>query len=293
MMLLCLFIGSVVHAQKTVEDYLHDADMECLSGHFDAALASYTYVVNNHSGNLMCPYAFFRIGLIYTEQGRQKEAIRALRTSLTVAHDKGTARRISVYTFDPHSAAFTLCNLYEQAGNYDSAMVFLGLSDTVYRGGSGCGNSMPYEKSETVVHYARLWQEAGNHREAERALLQWLPYGTYGFKDSVIVKLAGLFRQYEQPGELRRTINSAINYFFDTVYYSQRPPYDTSVLLCVNFMDVKIKYYYDGPDKNFHGMLFGPGINFKDEAGISGKPDRDKIIASLKRSDLYRIINQL
>jgi len=293
--LLLTFTVTSGYSQKTPDDYLQEANNEERNMHNDAALTSYRYIIGNHPGNVMCPYVYYRMGGIYAMQGRDADAIKAMRTALA-GGSKRAAPSVSMarYYGYQNGAATTLCRIYEQRGNYDSALYFLGLCDTVYPMGSGCGNAAGYEKSAIILHYTSLLRKAGRTREAERTLLSWFPYGPYGFKDSIMIKLNELLKQYEQPKQLKQEVDNAINnYYFDTVYDTRYVQYDTAVFLCINFMDVKIRYYYSGQTKDYYDGLFRLGSPLEIEAAIGGIPPRDKIIAGLKKTDLYTMIRKL
>ena len=162
-----------------------------------------------------------------------------------------------------------LSRIDEIRGKYDSALYFLYLSDNVYKYTVDCANGYYMHRIINACRYADIYRKLGKDELAIAALLK---EGLNHESNSHLEKLKPYLSAYDKR-KLAADLNTAINNFKT----------DTSVggnnvnSRYINFMGTKISFYYS--DYDAHSNI---------EA-----VERKKIIAYLKQSELYKMVQTL
>lgn len=273
--------------QKMPEDYFTEARIEMFQKNDSAAVRDYTYIVEHYPKSKFCSTSYCQMGGIYARWGEEGRAIKSFRAAIfgRDGEQPNKATQISAYD-DIANAADRLINIYERMGNYDSALYFLYLYDTGFSKIYGCGMEADAAKSRTVVRYAEINLKANRVRDAEKALLSMNVFAWGKFDDEVCKKLKELFTEYERPAALRSQIETAVDhYFIDTVYRTYDGGQYTTTYCCLNFLGVNVRYPYPA-------TIFDRG-SFDDGPQMAELSEKEKIIANLKKSDLYLLIQEL
>lgn len=279
LLLLLVLNGNNVFSQKAPEDYMREAE----DAHDSIALVNYMYIVQKHPTNKLCPDAYLNIARIYEKQGKEADAIAIHRKIIALAMAKKANGGDTHYTFthDGNRSARFLCDFHEKMGNYDSAIYFLSIYDTVLPGNLGCGMG---EQEGILIRYADFYAKGNRVRDAEAVLLSHsnVAYIEPRLKE----KLTELFKKYEHPENLRTEIEKAVNnYSIDTIYREYDGRLDTSNYCCINFLGVKTGCHY-------RSLITGEsswGVGTPMPAMVG----REKIIALLKKTALYLMIKEL
>jgi hypothetical protein len=284
---LLLFFSAALHTsgQKSAEDYVLEIER---GGKDSLALQNYMYIVENHPTSKFHSSAQYYIGNYYEKKGEDRLAINAYKETVFDLYSGPLTKATEINEYSPKARAIDrLIDLYEKVGNYDSALYFLYLCDTGISIFKSCEVQPEFFWQYRVVRYADLYLKANRIREAETILLSrygfaWSNY-VGEFEGVVAGKLKEVFAKYENRDTLKSQIETAVNnYFFDTSYHER----DTLVYCCFNFWGVKIKMFYlslPGPYK----YDYGP------DPLTPGSSEREKIIANLRKSELYSAIREL
>lgn len=271
------------YCQMTPQDYFMKGRNEREMGHNSAALAAFRYILQKHPTSPLCPGVHYYIAGIYADEKKNVDAIKEYR--MVVADTAEDAIILSQNSFFPpdlkHSSADILSSLYEQMGMYDSALYFLGLSDTVFRTQIwGCGNAADGEETFKLLRYAKIQEEGSRIKDAEQTLLTGKVFCLNSGSNELIKKLSELLKKYEDHRALKSEIDKAVEHFyFDTGTYRYSTK-DTFVHCCINFLGQKVKFEYKG--LNFWGKCTQPLYS-----------DRTHLIALLKETALYVMVKEL
>jgi tetratricopeptide (TPR) repeat protein len=287
-LLLLTFICSAnLFGQKMPEDYF-DEGVEATENNNDStALSAFYYIVNNHPKNELFPKAYYNIGYTYYKIQDNASAIKIFRNILNGDFNELEPSGRPGIMSDPyanykHNAAALLAEIYESRAIYDTALFYLFQSDTVYPYEHFCGNAHMTNKISNAIRYANIYEHLNQISNAEQMLLTVsFPSGLADNQEALIT-LGALFKKHEKPQRLRADLEKSINnYIVDTTYYKS----DTSFSYFIFFHGKKIQFYYGGFGGREYNLIFEDTKN-----GIS---EREKIIAYLRESELYKIVKKL
>ena len=277
------------YCQKTTDDYYQEGIRAERFSDDSTAIKDFNFILENHPSSVLCPFAYFHLGRVYRNRnGMEGAAIKAYTSAIAAPEDKSALKLRDIWPTDyQYEAAYDLCNIYEHLGRYDSALYFLGQYDTVFHTFYDDNFGYDAAKMAATLKYAEIYLLAKRSRDAECALLSHHKFRAqhYQHGDEIVKKLDTLFREYEQAPLLKTEMDRTMdNFFFDTVRHFYGTREDTSIYCCISFLGVKVHYVYQG--ELFEESAFG------EQEGVPKPWEREKIIASLKKSDLYTIVNR-
>lgn len=280
------------NGQKMAEDYYyhHGAAKYQDNGNLkEAAFQDLKYLVEHHPRSKYCINAYYAIGGYYEEKGDDYKAINAYRAILDRFEkylDKDST--LSASSSIPN-ATNKLVDLYEKIGKYDSAIYFLYVYDTVLHLFYGCGTGLEYEQAARSGRISDLYEKNNQVSQAKKVLLAGYVFnGEWSdpvILEHIIGRLKNLFKKHDDPAQLKAEIEISVNnYYFDTVYRDISGA-DTFVLCNINFAGVEIRHYYKA--------YLSDGTIIDDIQTGREMPDREAIIAYLKKSELYKMVQEL
>ncbi|WP_276132420.1 tetratricopeptide repeat protein [Polluticoccus soli] len=256
-------------------------------------LTNFSYLVEHFPRSRFCTDAYYFLGQVHEKKGDDRLAISAYRRSIlgqdeqlpprdTVLSDFGTA---------VHSLK-QLIDLYEKTGNYDSALYFLYAEDTALSIFHGCGTGEDLAREGSAIRRANLHLKLNQVRDAERLLLTYVPFTKRGYEGeygaSASERLSEIFSKYDNANTLNQQIEKAIeNYSLDTVYDRTDTRQDTMVYCFFNFLGVKIGYFYRGLPGPYEDEVYKYSLE------LPSVSEKERIVAVLKKSELYRMVRQL
>lgn len=172
---------------------------------------------------------------------------------------------------------------------YDSALYYLSISDTVLFGMGGCdpGSYKEEDRADKAVIYADLYIKLNRFRDAELKLLSNMGTNFRGFPNSqVTAALRELYQKNEKPGELKEELETAINNFIiDTVLENRSGCIDTVIYYKWHFRGLDCGGMYEGRSSG--------NIEYVGSKEQIGELNRQNIIAYLKKSELYKMVQEL
>lgn len=245
---LLLSFGLFAFGQKMPSDYFQEATRYFNEGDMDKALEGYLYIVENHPRNELYPRALHNVGYVYFLQRKYQESVDAYTKLLNGGHNEleplGGDIMADPYTNFRHRAATQISDCYYELGQYDSALHYLALSDTVYKYISTCGNAYAEYYIRTALRYADIYQKLGQPDKAIGKLLPQVFDSGLADNSKIIAELEKLLKG--KP-KLLKKLDKAIDGVYLKTFTSDYGDYER---YCIQWLGVEIKYPYKPWDKN-------------------------------------------
>lgn len=241
-LLLLLSFSVTAFGQKMPSDYFQEAHDYFEEGELDKALAGYMYIVENHPRNELYPRALNNAGYICLLQKKYKKAIEVFSLILNGNQDErepsGGGIMASPYANYCHRAASQISDCYYELQQYDSALRYLSLSDTMYPFLSTCGNAYAEHYIQTALRYSDIYQKLG---QPDKAIDKLLPqvFNT-GLADNSKI-IAELERLLKGKPKLLKKLEKAIDGVYLKTFTSDYGDYDR---YCIQWLGVEIVYPY-------------------------------------------------
>jgi tetratricopeptide (TPR) repeat protein len=248
LLLLLMSFGVVAFGQKMPSDYFQEATRYFNEGDMDKALEGYLYIVENHPRNELYPRALHNVGYVYFLQRKYQESVDAYTKLLNGGHNEleplGGGIMADPYTNFRHRAATQISDCYYELGQYDSALHYLALSDTVYKYISTCGNAYAEYYIRTALRYADIYQKLGQPDKAIGKLLPQVFDSGLADNSKIIAKLKKLLKG--KP-KLLKQLDKAIDGVYLKTFTSDYGDYER---YCIQWLGVEIRYPYKPWEEN-------------------------------------------
>ena len=247
-LLLLLSFSVTAFGQKMPSDYFQEAHDYFEEGELDKALAGYMYIVENHPRNELYPRALNNAGYICLLQKDYNKAIEVFTILLNGNQDErepsGGGIMASPYANYCHRAASQISDCYYELQQYDSALRYLALSDTMYPFISTCGNAYAEYYIRTALRYADIYQKLGQPDKAIGKLLPQVFDSGLADNSKIIAELETFLKG--KP-KLLKKLDKAIDGVYLKTFTSDYGDYER---YCIQWLGVEIKYPYKPWDKN-------------------------------------------
>lgn len=282
-MISALLLVRSVNAQKMPIDYFDEGSKALDDSDYVKALNNFYYIIINHPRNQLYPRAFYNTGIAYYSLKKYDSAEVIFRSILISNFNEGDASGNGImadpYTNYKHRSAFLLHAIFKKEQQYDSALHYLIMADTVYPYLHFCGNELAENTIYLALCYSDLYNKMGKHKKAERSLLKVaFPNGLAG-NGQAIDSLKELMSKYEDREETKKQLDYAINnYEIDTSYYDSGR--DTTYNYCITFMKTKINIEYREP-------------RYATDDKPDNRPQHEKVVAYIKETPFYQMIQSL
>lgn len=245
---LLLSFSLFAFGQKMPSDYFEEASRYYKELDLDNALAGYLYIVENYPCNELYPRALNNVGHIYFLQKKYQEATEAFTKLLNGGQNEleplGGGIMADPYTNFRHRAATQISDCYYELGQYDSALRYLALSDTVYKYISTCGNAYAEYYIRTALRYADIYQKLGQPDKAIEKLLPQVFETGLADNSKIIAKLKKLLKG--KP-KLLKQLDKAIDGVYLKTFTSDYGDYER---YCIQWLGVEIRYPYKPWEEN-------------------------------------------
>ena len=270
-LLLLLSFSVTAFGQKTPSDYFQEANDYFEEGKLDKALAGYMYIVENHPRNELYPRALNNTGYICLLQKKYKKAIEVFSLILNGNQDErepsGGGIMASPYANYCHRAASQISDCYYELRQYDSALHYLALSDTVYPFLSDCGNAYAENDIQTALRYADIYQRLGQPDKAIEKLLPQVFNTELADNSKIIAKLEKLLKG--KP-KLLEQLEKAIEGVYLKTFTSDYGDYDR---YCIQWLGVEIHY----PKRSFNSADY----------------NKENVMKWIRESEFYQMVAQM
>lgn len=270
-LLLLLSFSVTAFGQKTPSDYFQEANDYFEEGKLDKALAGYMYIVENHPRNELYPRALNNAGYICLLQKKYKKAIEVFTIILNGSQDErepsGGGIMASPYANYCHRAVSQISDCYNELRQYDSALHYLALSDTVYPFLSDCGNAYAENDIQTALRYADIYQRLGQPDKAIEKLLPQVFNTELADNSKIIAKLEKLLKG--KP-KLLEQLEKAIEGVYLKTFTSDYGDYDR---YCIQWLGVEIHY----PKRSFNSADY----------------NKENVMKWIRESEFYQMVAQM
>ncbi|MBR3467180.1 MAG: tetratricopeptide repeat protein [Bacteroidales bacterium] len=270
-LLLLLSFSVVAFGQKMPSDYFQEAHDYFEEGELDKALAGYMYIVENHPRNELYPRALNNAGYICLLQNNYKKAIEVFTIILEGNQDErepsGGGIMASPYANYCHRAASQISDCYYELRQYDSALHYLALSDTVYPFLSDCGNAYADNDIQTALRYADIYQRLGQPDKAIEKLLPQVFNTELADNSKIIAKLEKLLKG--KP-KLLEQLEKAIEGVYLKTFTSDYGDYER---YCIQWLGVEIRY----PKRSFNSADY----------------NKENVMKWMRESEFYQMVAQM
>jgi len=236
------------------------------------------------------------MGLIYIDKGEDRMAIHSFKVSLNGWYN-GKPSIDNVPRGRPDAAAM-LNDLYEKIGEYDSALYYRYLMDTVLDKLDrwGWGEEAESGQAAIILSLAKLNLKANRPNEAEKVLLSMYLFRWQKNDDTLLAQLKAVLTNNEKPAALKSLFAIAVDHYtLDTVVKTYVENKDTIVYCCLQFLGAKVRYALRGI--YLDRQIFNAGWRNSDfnenSPEMAGLSEKERITANLKKSQLYRLIQGL
>ena len=269
LILLLLSFGVVAFGQKMPSDYFQEATRYFNEGDMDKALEGYLYIVENHPRNELYPRALHNVGYVYFLQRKYQESVDAYTKLLNGGHNEleplGGDIMADPYTNFRHRAATQISDCYYELGQYDSALHYLALSDTVYKYISTCGNAYAEYYIRTALRYADIYQKLGQPDKAIGKLLPQVFDSGLADNSKIIAELEKLLKG--KP-KLLKKLEKSIDGVYLKTFTSDYGDYER---YCIRWLGVEIRY----PNKSWE------------------QNTKEDVMRKMRESEFYKMIASL
>lgn len=283
----CLLIAVNIYAQETDRDYYDKANCSLWEyNDYTKALQNYQYLVKHFPDSKYCIEAYNKIGVIYDSMHQDRLAINAYRGTYYDHNGNIREQKQSFYnSIAPEIVSFNrLINLYEKTKNYDSALYFFYVRDSVFKVAVCVLNENENDMIE-ITHYTDLLLKVNRIREAELKLISALQVPEY--ERLAAIELRKIFSEHENIAELKSNIEIAVNnYVLDTAYDKDSEAQHVWISCCTNFLGRKWCYNYRFLPENTKNNIY----HMAQKGKLS---EKENTIAVLKTLPLYQLIQDL
>lgn len=266
---LMLSFSVVAFGQKMPSDYFQEATRYFNEGDMDKALECYLYIVENHPRNELYPRALHNVGYVYFLQRKYQESVDAYTKLLNGGQNEreplGGGIMADPYTNFRHRAATQISDCYYELGQYDSALHYLALSDTVYEYISTCGNAYAEYYIQTALRYADIYQKLGQPDKAIGKLLPQVFDSGLADNSKIIAELEKLLKS--KP-KLLKKLDKAIDGVYLKTFTSDYGDYER---YCIQWLGVEIRY----PNKSWE------------------QNTKEDVMRKMRESEFYQMILQM
>jgi len=208
-----IWLSISADAQKMPADYFEEGIAFLDNEEPQKAIASFQYIIDNHPKNELYPRAFYNVGYIYYQEKEYDKSIEIFKTILIGNfHEKeplGGDIMADPYANYRHRASLLLYQIYFETEDYDSALYYLGQSDSVYKYMSFCGNAYAEQGIRQALEYAVLYDKIGNPNKAVQLLLPHV-FVTLANNSEIITELKQLLQKESNSTTLINDLDAAL-----------------------------------------------------------------------------------
>jgi len=270
-LILLLLCSYLVNAQKIPSDYLAEASKFYENNDTVNALKAYQYIVDHYPGDELYTAALYKTGTIYYAQHKFDKAIPAFQTILerNFKTEKIDGEDVigETRTNFQHYASSILCDIYYNMENYDLALHYLTLSDTVFYYIDFCGNAQAENAMNNAIRYADIYNRLHCPDDAIMKLLPMV-FNMFADNTAVIERLKVLLKD-------NIALKVALDRSIENMYRRDVTVEGTSYY----------QYYF---------TLLGTELVVPDSVGEGDQPfDKQRTIERFKRTPFYKMVQEL
>lgn len=238
--IICFLIS---FGQKNPSEYMKETYKYLSDNDYDKAKKNLIYIVNHFPHHTVYYEAYFNLGILYFEQKEYHKAENIFKkitnSNISILIDTVHNVYCDPYKYYKNEACRDLCTIYYERGNYEKALHYHALSDTVFKFYHLCGNahsSYAIYKAET---YSKIYQKLN---QPEKAIEKLLPHVFPNYMSSNEEIIADLLILLKNKPNILQELDSAIANMYTKKTNSHN--YDSTVY-CIRFQNVEIEIICD------------------------------------------------
>lgn len=175
-LLLAMLFSVTAFAQKKPADYFEEANNYYDAGQYDKALKGYQYFVKHFPKDQGYPRALYNVAHCQFLLKQYGKCVKTCRKLMAVEADEkdplGWGIMADPYANYRHRGADMAYECYAIQQQWDSALRYLALSDTVYPYIHFCGNAYAANDVSNALRYAEIYEHMGQPDKALEKLLK-------------------------------------------------------------------------------------------------------------------------
>jgi len=212
--LFLLIIASALQAQKMPSDYFDEAVRFDNENKLDESLASFEYIIRNHPKNGYYPISYYNTALLlYKKKNYEESKLRfknILKGNFNEFEQRSGGIMDDPYTNYRHWSSVYISNIFYDQQQYDSALYYFSLSDSLYDYEHFCGNAIEGMAIQTAKHYALLYEKLNQPDSAISALLKYA-FPTLNGNGELISELKRFLTPKAKTINFKRELDNAIS----------------------------------------------------------------------------------
>ena len=253
-----LLVSCTLLSQKMPSDYFDEALIYERNEDFDNSLASFEYIIKNHPKNGYYPASYYNSALILYKKKNYSESLfrfkNILKGNFNEYEPRGGGIMDDPYTNYRHWSSLYISKIFYDQKQYDSALYYFSLSDTLYDYEHFCGNAIEGNAIGTAMGYADLYEKLNQTDKAISALLKYA-FPTLNGNKELIDELKQLLIPKTKTMNLKKELDKAIS----TVKKIENDPEskrdDEYVFIFLgNEIKIEAYYYFDSYRENPPGI---------------------------------------
>ncbi len=281
---MCFCLCITAQSQKMPADYFKEANKYYDAGQYDKALKGYQYFVKHFPEDQGYPRALYNVAHCQFLLKQYKQCVKTCRKLMAVEAEEtdpsGWGLMDDPYANYRHRGADMACECYLIQQQWDSALHYLALSDTVYPYIHFCGNAGAENTVSNALRYAEIYEHLGQPDKALGKLLQTVFLDGLTDISKVIDELRKLLSGRES---LQQELDAALDAMYEKTfeYVDKEGETHTHTHHYFSFLNVEI----EAPE-DYWFFYFVPN---KVESGFV----KEECITYIKQTSFYKMIAEL
>ena len=281
---MAMLISVTALAQKMPSDYFKEANKYYDAGQYDKALKGYQYFVKHFPEDQGYPRALYNVAHCQFLLKQYKQCVKTCRKLMAVEAEEtdpsGWGLMDDPYANYRHRGADMAYECYRLQEQWDSALHFLALADTVYPLIHFCGNAHAQNDVSNALRYAEIYEHMGQPEKALEKLLQTVFLDGLTNISKVIDELRKLLSGREG---LQQELDAALDAIYEKTfeYVDNEGETHTHTHHYISFLDVEIEVPED--------YIFYGYIPESDETGFV----KEDCIGYVKQTKFYKMIAEM
>ena len=208
-----LVISSPLLSQKMPSDYFNEGVIFERNDDLNNSLASFEYIINNHPKNGYYASSYYNAALILYKKKDYTESLlrfkNILKGNFNELEPRGGDIMSDPYTNYRHWSSVYISNIFYDQQQYDSALYYFSLSDTLYDYQHFCGNAIEGYGIMSAMRYADIYKKLNQPDSAIKALLKY-SFANLNSNNEIIDELKKLLSPKAKTIDLRKELDKGI-----------------------------------------------------------------------------------
>lgn len=284
LILMAMLVSVTALAQKMPSDYFEEANQYYDAGQIGKALKGYQYFVKHFPKDKSYPRALYNVAECQFQILKYGPCVKTCLKLMAVEADEqeplGGGIMDDPYANYRHRAADMISECYRLQEQWDSALHYLALADTVYPLIHFCGNAYAQQNVMYALRYAQIYEGLGQPDKGIEKLLQTVFLDYLANNRDVLEELQ---RRLSGREGLLEELDAALDAMYEKSfeYVDSKGETQTYTRYYISFLNVEIEvpeYYIS---RGFISKSHEPDVVKEDD------------ISNIKQTSFYKMIAEL